>query len=155
VTVAPVLQQCNCGRASETPACVHCHVFAAFCDTGLNFCSDRMHRTCCAKNSFDGNCQPLATPLLFHWGDLESANAVCDRTYSPRIPLTRTVCHLRYSSRRALWIAGGLSNFKRLQGEALPDACTVAQGLNKWPCILYLLGRNADGELWSLFPHAV
>ena len=79
---------------------------------------DRMHRYCVDKHSFDGNCRPIHnTALLLHWGDLESANACADR---------------------------GLSNYKRLLSEAMPDAMTVATGACDWPASLYLLGRSAD-----------
>ena len=79
---------------------------------------DRMHRYCVAKHSWDGNIRPnIHSPLVFHWGDLESGNACVDR---------------------------GLSGFKRLMMEATPDACTVALGYSEWPASLYLLGRNAD-----------
>ena len=79
---------------------------------------DRMHRYCVDKHSWDGNCRPIHnTALLLHWGDLASANACADR---------------------------GLSNYKRLLSEAMPDAMTVALGATEWPASLYLLGRNAD-----------
>ena len=79
---------------------------------------DKMHRYCVAKHSCDGNIRPnIHTPLAFHWGDLESANACVDR---------------------------GLSGFKRLLMEATPDAATAALGISEWPSSLYMLGRHAD-----------